>query len=135
MANCKNCLHFEACKSFADHDGFDLALWTDKHGLWCSGEHFKDRSRFVELPCKVGDTVWYILDCGDWVDLCQQPCKICSTDCSMYRTEYREDWQAIEYEVENLQEAFEVFMLYKKDFFATLEEAEAEIVKRRKDNG
>lgn len=60
MANCKECLHYEACKSFADHDGFDLALWTEKHGLWCNGEHFKYRSQFVEMPCPIGTTVYII---------------------------------------------------------------------------
>lgn len=47
---CKDCVHQEAC--------FD----------WCRGfvettelcEHFKDKSKFIELPCKVGDKVWFI---------------------------------------------------------------------------
>ena len=32
-------------------------------------EHCADRSRFVELPCKVGDTVWFILTDLDDIDL------------------------------------------------------------------
>lgn len=62
MANCKDCLHYEACKSFADHDGFDLALWSDKHGLWCSGDHFKDRSRFVEITDDALSLIEDVLD-------------------------------------------------------------------------
>lgn len=49
MATCKDCLHVEVCK---DH----LC-----HGFSADGcQHFKDRSRFVELPCKPGDIVFYM---------------------------------------------------------------------------
>ena len=43
MASCKDCLHSNVC------------LESDKD-LIC--KDFKDSSRFVELPCKVGDTVF-----------------------------------------------------------------------------
>ena len=45
MATCKECLHVDAC------------LESDKD-LIC--RDYKDSSRFVELPCKVGDRVYYI---------------------------------------------------------------------------
>ena len=45
MATCKDCLHVDAC------------LESDKD-LIC--RDYKDSSRFVELPCKVGDRVYYI---------------------------------------------------------------------------
>lgn len=45
MATCKDCLHVDAC------------LESDKD-LIC--RDYKDSSRFVELPCKVGDTVYII---------------------------------------------------------------------------
>lgn len=46
MANCKDCLHVEVCNSrFPD---------PNNERLIC--ENFKDRSRFVELPCKACDT-------------------------------------------------------------------------------
>jgi hypothetical protein len=32
-----------------------------------SCEHFKDHSKFIELPCKVGDTVYYPYDYGNKV--------------------------------------------------------------------
>lgn len=46
MATCKDCVHVEAC------------LESDKD-LIC--RDYKDSSRFVELPCKVGDTVFIIV--------------------------------------------------------------------------
>ena len=47
---CKDCVHYEVCLA------------------WCSGvesdqticKWFKDKSKFIELPCKVGDKVWLI---------------------------------------------------------------------------
>lgn len=125
--NCKECLHNAVCQMWRDQECQDASSFQ------LSGcNHFKDHSRFVELPCKVGDTVWYIRDCGDWVDICQKPCEICSTDCSSYRTEYRADWQAVEFEIENIKEALDVLFNYKKDYFATREEAEVAIAERRK---
>lgn len=46
MATCKDCLHIGICPNL-NHDTV-----ADK----CPD--FKDRSRFVELPCKVGDTMY-----------------------------------------------------------------------------
>ena len=48
MGKCRDCIHHDVCKDFIDttFDGF----------LECDDcEHFKDRSRFVELPVKISD--------------------------------------------------------------------------------
>ena len=47
MASCKECLYGDVCFTVLD-------------SMQC--QHFKDRSRFVELPCKVGDTVYRLKD-------------------------------------------------------------------------
>ena len=43
---------------------------------WHICEHFKDRNKFIELPCKVGDTVYVLeyedgeaVDYGGWIFL------------------------------------------------------------------
>ena len=47
---CKDCVHFGICTK-----GFP---WADeKGGGWC--ESFKDKSRYIELPCKVGQMVFF----------------------------------------------------------------------------
>lgn len=48
MASCKDCLCEIVCK------------YNDGVNEYCKGNcpHFKDRARFVELPCKVGDKVY-----------------------------------------------------------------------------
>lgn len=49
MASCKDCMHEKVC----DYFGGDL---NEKGAENCVC--FKDRNRFVDLPCKVGDTVY-----------------------------------------------------------------------------
>lgn len=48
MANCADCVHVEVCKNIYEIHGDGLS----EESLGC--DHFKDRSRFVELP-DVGD--------------------------------------------------------------------------------
>lgn len=62
---CKDCIHFESCKNL-----------YETHGEGLSGDsyvcdYFRDRSRFVKLPCliKPRDKVWYILEGLSEVDL------------------------------------------------------------------
>lgn len=45
----EDCIYFELCQFF---DG--------KYYSPCDCDFFKDRSQFVELPCKVGDTVFVV---------------------------------------------------------------------------
>ena len=58
---CKDCLYYEPCSTlnaeFKKHpkDFIDSDLCAKQ----CTT--FKDRSRFVELPCKLGDTVYFVL--------------------------------------------------------------------------
>jgi hypothetical protein len=51
VANCKDCIHFVVCDEVPTKSADDC-------------DFFKDRSRFVELPCKVGDTVYYFNSVG-----------------------------------------------------------------------
>lgn len=44
---CKDCVHYEVCRS-SDNEPFDEC------------NHFKPKSRFVELPCEVGQTVYRV---------------------------------------------------------------------------
>lgn len=64
MASCKDCMHEKVCDYFAgdlNEEGAEKCVY------------FKDRNKFVELPCKVGDTVYliknyHINECEvDWI--------------------------------------------------------------------
>lgn len=57
MASCKECLHYDVCEArIAADENYSERNYTENNN--CS--NFKDRNRFVELPCKVGDTVYYL---------------------------------------------------------------------------
>lgn len=59
MASCKECLHFEVCKDrLGTTKYYDNVIAADNVEKLCP--NFKDRSRFVELPCKVGDKVFVV---------------------------------------------------------------------------
>lgn len=49
---CKNCVHEKVCR-IREFPSIEEIL---KDGC----NHYKDKSLFVELPCKVGDEVYYI---------------------------------------------------------------------------
>lgn len=56
MASCKECIHSECC--FMQYGKTEALKWQSELGC----KNFKDRSRFVELPCKVGDTVYMLTE-------------------------------------------------------------------------
>ena len=59
MATCRDCIHYDVCHN--NFKNIDLnEEMTDKR---CC-VYFKDKSRFIELPCKVGDEI-YVLNRGN----------------------------------------------------------------------
>ena len=51
---CKDCIHYDVCKDYK---------WVERQGKLSPSyncPYIKDKSRFIELPCKVGETVHYI---------------------------------------------------------------------------
>lgn len=67
---CKDCIHFDVCKDkwsyelmpiFAPYSGKGQKNYMD--GMENKCQAFKPKSRFVELPCEVGQTVYHITSC------------------------------------------------------------------------
>lgn len=69
MAICKNCVHFEVCKmhyqqkcelTYESEKEVRRAMRKAEKGS-STCEHFKDSSKFIELPMNVkrGDKLWY----------------------------------------------------------------------------
>ena len=59
MASCKDCMHEKVCDYFEgdlNEEGAENCVY------------FKDRNRFVELPCKVGDTVYVKMQFGGYAE-------------------------------------------------------------------
>ena len=79
MASCKDCVHFEVCHEFvkelAAARGLKLGSVEEISAILQSDdcEQFKDRSRFVELPCAewiededmYGDPIYRCSNCGE----------------------------------------------------------------------
>ena len=57
---CSDCVCCEVCKYFNDFEG--IPLYEEEAFDCCN---FKPQSRFVELPCEVGQTVWIIDEVED----------------------------------------------------------------------
>ena len=53
---CKDCMKADVCKHKANLDKDSIIGMSVEE---C--EYFKDRSKFIEMPCKVGDTVYLVL--------------------------------------------------------------------------
>ena len=62
MASCKDCVHVEVCSKKNLHVavGMNITPRFKYKRIEQECERFKDRARFVELPCKVGDDVYCI---------------------------------------------------------------------------
>jgi hypothetical protein len=59
---CRNCIHFKICKARFEQFGRYEVNWdedTVEKECHC-GDGFKDKTKFIELPCNIGDTVYEI---------------------------------------------------------------------------
>lgn len=76
MASCKDCLYYEFC-------------CAGKSGLpdYVNCKYFKDRNRFVELPCKVGDKVYYFFSDSNYKKY--EVCEIVGFHIDKYRTAFQ----------------------------------------------
>lgn len=70
MANCKDCLCVDVCKMRSDIVSADYypEILKKKFEEECNCPHFKDRTRFVELPCKIGATVYVKMQFGGYAE-------------------------------------------------------------------
>ena len=67
MASCKDCVHYEVCQmhykqkcelTYETEREVEIAMRKAQKAVDIECDYYKDRSRFVELPCKVGDKVY-----------------------------------------------------------------------------
>lgn len=117
--NCKDCLFYDFCNDYNEYPEYlRYCEQTMRREFKCS--HFKDKSRFVELPCKVGDIVY-----------CFAPC---------FDTDHHPKLKVVEKEIIELKTIATVFGLnfdidsIGKTIFLTREEAEKALSDRRKED-
>lgn len=56
--DCKNCIHDEICPIWDDYN--DEPCKDGYRGFCNNYDKFKDKSQYVELPCKVGKTLYCV---------------------------------------------------------------------------
>lgn len=127
MATCKDCIHLEACVYLLNVIGFNVNKDQNREGADKRCSAFTDKSRFVELPFKVGSEVAVIRSqTGD--------------DRNLYITFERISHYRVHYESARM--CFDSCRLsipdcrWKKDVFTgetAHEEAEAALAERMKD--
>lgn len=55
---CKDCVHYDVCKRIDDK--MELKNMSLNEAIQEMCRDFKDKSKYIELPCKVGDKVYVI---------------------------------------------------------------------------
>lgn len=122
MKTCKNCLHYKACKDYGvDEVCEELSV--------C--KQFTDRSEWVHLPCKVGDSYYMVRQfCtygGDYEHrlFSVSDCEICSKECDKKS-------EIVEYKFKSAEQVLEYKPLFGRIIFLTREEAE-EALERMKE--
>lgn len=56
--DCKNCIHNEICTVWDDYN--DEPCKDGYRGFCNNYDKFKDKSQYIELPCRIGDKVYYL---------------------------------------------------------------------------
>ena len=118
---CKDCIHYEICNRW---DNWNDEFYADGNSDRCHDySRFKDKSLFIELPCKVGDVVYVIKNN-----------KICAKDIVYYNKihsrvaeQNEEYWHCVDKD----RISINVITFYPenigKTVFLTKEEAEAKL--------
>lgn len=117
MATCKDCLHHEACMKF-NKVRVEVLEKTASRGADELCDTFANKSRYIELPCKIGQDAWVIRGYKG----IKQPQK--SEISEMYFTQQMKLIIVVKYVGRGE---------YGKEVFLTKEEAEAAIAERSKE--
>ena len=124
---CKDCIHYDVC--LLERDNNKDKLTAD--GLFKKAEedcaYFKDKSRIVELPCKVGDKVFYIYSETDGEKVIGGPDEIIEVGSKGY-------WMSSVVNEKNM-DIFTPYTELGKTEFLTREEAEIALERMKNENG
>lgn len=113
---CKDCVHNVICS--AD------AYFKEREGAEAACVHFKPKSRYIELPCAVGDTVWW-LTTANWE---QTKWKIVEVKVSMLQQKADKSWKI---RLTHMSSVFDITTdELGKTVFLTKEEAEKALAER-----
>ena len=141
MGSCKECYHYEVCRMHyrqkceltyeTEKEVRRAMLKAEKGSPIC--DHFKDRSRFVELPCKVGDSV-FTIDKKEKI----QECIVINVNCKTQMTLDKKLWIDFIIVTEPVDDSIPFPMIFtysitkNQILFLTKESAEQALKERKK---
>jgi hypothetical protein len=131
---CKDCVHYEPCRDTYYNNEEQTRIpfgFLEKDGVDKDCGFFKDRSKFIDLPCKVGQMVYRI---------CPVPkgkgCSSCPWEyCYCYDIGYQKDRPNTirEVKVRDFEWVIKRKPYFGKVYFSTCEEAEQALKEREKE--
>lgn len=114
---CKDCIHYEACEWF----GF---IYVEEMADDCL--RFEPKSRFIELPCEVGQTLW-VVETANWQ---RTEWKVTEAKVSMLQQKADKSWKI---RISIRSSVYDVTLdEIGKTVFLSKEEAEKALAERRK---
>ena len=64
MSGCKDCVHYGMCletfRNAKEQGDYSNITEEEYFSSWFDCDFFLPQSRFIELPCEVGQTVWFV---------------------------------------------------------------------------
>jgi hypothetical protein len=122
MKDCKDCIHEDYCYPGIYASFVAAAVTCDR---------FKDKSRFVELPCQVGDTYYtverFCTEGGQHDErvpiFSLSTCEWCSEECD-------KEFRPMEWEFHSIVDILQRQSAFGKYYFLTYDEAKQEADKR-----
>lgn len=115
--NCKDCCHYDMC-------GFECC--DDDALTFC--KCFKDKSLIVELPCKVGQTIYDVVLCDDDIyRIFEMKISAIAPFGSLHESKYFQDFIWNIYLTDDYSYAYRVFNDIGKKLFFDKSEAEAKL--------
>lgn len=89
----------------------------------------KENGMLIHLPCRVGDTVYRIKDCGLLKDTCETDCYSCKDICPYEGREYERKYEIVPWKMESVSAIVIAMEQLGKTVFLTSEEAEQALAK------
>lgn len=143
--NCRDCLHYGICRldvCFSYADNGEIYQYQDSQKVDEDCEAFSDKSEWIHLPCKVGDTLYKICPQGSAVkmgamwngEIVTHPCQRCPwQNCQCFDIGYQKDMENIiqPIKIKSRRFIFDIEPYIGKIWFTDKESAEKAFAERR----
>ena len=126
------------------HDGCEYLTCSMEEGYACNHqceadcmckladyEDKEEQGLLIELPCKVGDTMYRIADHGRLKDTCETDCYSCNIPCPYEGREYERVFEIVAWEMVSVAVIVNAMEQLGKTVFLTRSEAEEALARMK----